>query len=178
MTRTVTLSGRQVTYTLERKRVKNINLRVRTDGSVYVSARHGVAVSEIERFMLANTERILRAIDRVAAIKPDETDYNSKDINERCRVEFAAALEAIYPLFARYGIPYPVLKIRLLKSSWGICNTQTATVTLAKRLIGQPKAFIEYVVAHELAHLVVPNHSAAFRAVMDEVMPDWKQRRI
>ena len=59
MQKEITLRGERVEYTLERKRVKNINLRIRPDGSVYVSAARGVPQPAIDRLILSNADYIL-----------------------------------------------------------------------------------------------------------------------
>ena len=64
MKRYIDLGKRTIEYTLEYKRVKNINLRIKSDASVYVSANKRVSVAEIEKFMKSKAEIILRAIDR------------------------------------------------------------------------------------------------------------------
>ena len=70
MQRTIRLEGRAVSYELERKRVKNINLRIRADGSVYVSAPRLTPQGEIERFIISKGEFVLRALDRFAEKTP------------------------------------------------------------------------------------------------------------
>lgn len=67
MTRRIVLSGRAVEYELERKRVKNLNLRVRPDGSIHVSAPRLAPQAAIDRFLLSQSGRILAAVNRVAA---------------------------------------------------------------------------------------------------------------
>lgn len=59
-------------------------------------------------------------------------------------------------------------------SRWGSCNSKRE-VRLNWRLVHYPPALIEYVIAHELAHLVEMNHSARFWAVLESLMPDYKE---
>lgn len=67
MTRSIVLEGREIKYELLRKKVKRINLHVKSDGSVWVSASNRVTVAEIERFMVKNADFFLRALDKFAA---------------------------------------------------------------------------------------------------------------
>jgi predicted metal-dependent hydrolase len=62
----ILLSGRNIEYELERKRVKNINLRIRADGSVYVSANKSVSLNVVEDFLTSKSAYILDAIDKYA----------------------------------------------------------------------------------------------------------------
>ncbi len=77
MRETICLRGRSISYELTRKPVKNINLRVRADGSVGVSASPQIPLEEIERVLRAKEEFLLRALDRFAAqpVLPDPGDY-------------------------------------------------------------------------------------------------------
>ena len=72
MIRTIVLCNREITYELNRKRVKNLNIRIRTDGSVSVSANSRVSVKEIERFMQEKAECIVNAIDKYTLQKAKE----------------------------------------------------------------------------------------------------------
>ena len=65
---TIELLGRTVEYDLQRKKVKNINLRVRTDGSVTVSANNRVSEKRIDDFVRANAETVFRAIEKYKEI--------------------------------------------------------------------------------------------------------------
>ncbi|WP_421790828.1 M48 family metallopeptidase [Hyphobacterium sp.] len=66
--------------------------------------------------------------------------------------------------------------IRDQKRRWGSCDSK-GVIRLNWRLIGAEPDLIDYVCAHEAAHLLVPNHSARFWALVEKLMPDWKARR-
>ena len=72
MTRKIVLCNREITYELNRKRVKNLNIRIRTDGSVSVSANSRVTIAEIEHFMQEKAECIVNAIDKYTLQKAKE----------------------------------------------------------------------------------------------------------
>ncbi len=69
------------------------------------------------------------------------------------------------------------LRVKKMKTRWGSCNYHKAYINLNLELIKKPKESIEYVVFHELAHLIHPNHSKAFYNFLTTYMPDWKKRR-
>ena len=58
---------------------------------------------------------------------------------------------------------------------WGSCST-SGIVTLAADLADQEPGFLDFVIAHELLHLRVPNHGKLFKALMTVHVPDWKKR--
>lgn len=82
MTRSIVLEGREIKYELLRKKVKRINLHIRADGSIWVSASNRVTVAEIERFMGKNTDFILKALDKFAAkgASAEPPQYETGDI--------------------------------------------------------------------------------------------------
>ena len=67
--------------------------------------------------------------------------------------------------------------IRYMRTRWGTCNCRTKQICLSTRLAEKPANCIEYVVLHELVHTAVPNHGPDFKAAMDRLMPDWKERK-
>lgn len=85
MTKTIDLNGRKIEYELERKRVKNINLRVRADG-VHVSASRLVPMAVIEGFMRSNADYILKALDR--AESREKTAPKALDLTDGSTVPY------------------------------------------------------------------------------------------
>lgn len=92
--------------------------------------------------------------------------------------ELAARL--LRPLVEAYapilGVSPAGLKIGRAAGSWGYCK-RDGKITFSWRLICQPEPFIRYVVVHELCHLKHFDHSPAFWAEVERVIPDWKARR-
>lgn len=69
-----------------------------------------------------------------------------------------------------------MMQIRKMKRRWGSCSS-SGVITFNSHLIQLPEALIDYVVVHELAHLKEMNHSKAFYAVVESVLPDYKHRQ-
>ena len=69
------------------------------------------------------------------------------------------------------------VKIRQMKTRWGSCNPYKSYINLNIELIKKPKACIEYVIFHELAHLLYPDHSKKFYDYLTLYMPDWQKRK-
>ncbi|MDI9358338.1 MAG: SprT family zinc-dependent metalloprotease [Phycisphaerales bacterium] len=76
--------------------------------------------------------------------------------------------------FKQYKIPKPVLYVRHMQKRWGSC-TQSGKIILNTELIKASKASIEYVVIHELCHLVYHNHTKAFYTLQNKLMPQWEK---
>lgn len=71
----------------------------------------------------------------------------------------------------------PALYVRKMTSRWGSCIPSRCKITINKNLIYSPFECLEYVVLHEVAHLIEANHSKNFYAIIEKVMPDWKNRK-
>jgi len=95
---------------------------------------------------------------------------------QQCLRVFSERIEAWYPRFERYAIQRPRVFIRQMRSQWGSC-TESGKMTLNLKLIQVPRQFIDYVIVHELCHLIEHNHSTAFYALLTRIMPDWKGQR-
>jgi predicted metal-dependent hydrolase len=96
--------------------------------------------------------------------------------DERARIVFAERLAEIQRTVRQFRGLAPQLRVRRMEKRWGSC-TPRGTVTLNTELIRASKASIDYVLVHELCHLVVPAHSPRFFRLLDNCMPDWKRRR-
>ena len=85
-------------------------------------------------------------------------------------------LDQIYHRFSR-KTPYPSLKIRKMTTRWGVCNVKTKTITLNLELIKREVKYLDYVIVHELSHLIYANHSSKFWDLVEENMPEYKKYR-
>ena len=90
---------------------------------------------------------------------------------------FEEICKKVHKRFLKYGVEYPDIKIRSMKTRWGSCRPLKGSITLNSRLIGASITCIEYVVTHEFAHFIHPNHSKQFYDFLTKLMPDWKERR-
>lgn len=162
-----------IEYELTLKRIKNINLRVGSDGQVKVSAPYGTDRGFIDNFVLSRRQFIAAARRRfgqklsVPEITADKAAIYAKLYN---------ILQKTYKRFSEYGFAMPELRIRKMKSQWGNCRKERGIITLNAYLYGMPLECTELVAAHELSHMVESNHSPAFYAVLAKTMPDWKSR--
>jgi predicted metal-dependent hydrolase len=93
---------------------------------------------------------------------------------QRASIIFEEMLEEVLPKFKRYKIQKPALVKRKMSKRWGSC-TPTGKIILNTELIKAPKGSIEYVVIHELAHLVHHNHTKPFFDLLSRILPDWKK---
>lgn len=173
--RSVNCGNTVIDYTLIRKKVKNINIRIKPVEGVVVSAPSYVTAEYIDSIIVRRSEYILKAILKY---KREEDSEKNKVIDGGDSLAiFKSILDEKYECFRAYGVRYPGLKARAMKSIWGSCNIRTGVVTLNTRLLAYPRICTEYVVVHELAHFVYPNHSKEFWELVGSIMPEWKKYR-
>ncbi len=166
-----------ISYLLTRRAVKNINLRIRADGTVSVSASPRVPLARIDAFV---TERA----DWIAAAQKKQANRNAVQ-NANPLPTKADALpyfehlsELVFPAFAQVlDGQKPTIKVRDMSSRWGVCHISKRQITFALRLYNMPPAAQIYVVVHEYCHFLQLNHSPAFWAEVAAILPDWKARR-
>ena len=107
----------------------------------------------------------------VKDIKTLEKWYKNEMINL-----FQERLEINYQRFNE-NIPYPNLRIRNMKTRWGVCNRKTKTITLNSNLIKYDITKLDYVIIHELSHFVHFDHSKNFWNLVSRYCPNYKQIR-
>ena len=219
----------KISYSLTRKPVKNVNLRVKSDGRVLVSANNSVPTEFIDAFIkqkqkyiisaLAKFEEKRRLMKEIPKRYVSGENYTLLGKNLRLKVEeakeetvctdgiyiflrvkdknnfrhkeimidrwlkeyqmmiFKELVDEKYALFQKYNVPYPELRVRYMTSRWGSCQPKRGIITLNSQLIKVPRNCIEYVVLHEFAHYIHPNHSRQFWDFVSMMMPDWKERK-
>lgn len=114
-------------------------------------------------------------LDESNIIVKDEKKLN-KFLNNYIKTTYQNHLIYWYKKF-RENIPEPTLKIRTMKSRWGVCNTKTHNITLNTELYKYDISCLDYVCIHELSHLVHPNHSKDFWLVVSKYCPNYKEIR-
>lgn len=75
---------------------------------------------------------------------------------------------------SRLGVTVKQFFVRRMKTKWGSCNPKAGNIRLNTDLAKKPRECLEYVLVHEMMHLIEPTHSARFIDLMDRVMPNWQ----
>ncbi|WP_411680218.1 M48 family metallopeptidase [Clostridium thailandense] len=217
-----------ITFVLERKKVKNLNLNIRVNGEVIITAReevplefiigfverkaswiikqtkyfkdHAAESTAIKELVSGETVKYLgkqyrlkvqeREDERVKYFRgyiylyvKDKNNYKRKEellsvwFQLKCREVFKEIYNKIYPVLSKYNVPDVEISIRKMKSRWGSCLAQKQIIILNRELIKAPKYCIEYVILHELVHLIYKEHNKEFYDFIYTLMPDWKERK-
>lgn len=113
----------------------------------------------------------------VKTVNPDAT-HIKKLLQQwyiaRATILFNKLFEEQFYLFKRFGLEKPILQIKKMEKRWGSCTPQQKII-LNPELIKAPVVCINYVILHELCHLVHHNHSKAFYRLLESFMPDWQK---
>ena len=192
---------------ITKKRQKNTYIRVKEDLNIYVTTNYFTTKDDILKLIENNKTSISRMITRQEKKQQKEKEFtylgkkynlvliNSKEITlgletilynnsenlhkwlvKQANSIFLEELNKMYNIFP-INIPYPSLTIRQMKTRWGVCNTKTKRVTLNLELIKKDLKYLDYVIVHELAHLVYPNHQHEFWSLVGQVIPNYKALR-
>jgi len=113
--------------------------------------------------------------DSETLIVHDESKID-KFYKDKALIIFRRQLNEIYSKFEE-KIPFPNLRIRQMKTRWGVCNRKNNTVTLNLELIKYSYEEINYVIVHELSHFIEFNHSKNFWNVVKKYCPDYSKIR-
>ncbi len=165
-------------WVIEKKRMRNVRLHVQPDGRIEVSTPIAYPDELVEDFVREKHDWILRMqrdlldspMSRAALASPEEL----KEWRKVVQAFVPALVEKWAPIL---GVQPGRIDYRKMKSRWGSCQPSTGRICINTVLALCPPECLEYVVVHELCHLLVAGHGAEFHELMDRVMPDWKQRR-
>ncbi|MBQ9681316.1 MAG: M48 family metallopeptidase [Aeriscardovia sp.] len=167
-----------------RKPIRNLYLRVKPpDGHLEVSAPSRARSRDIAAFVRSRQEWIARMRARIAesagglAAAPGAAPWTPERL-ARAERTLRNRLAVLLPRWtAAVGRAPTRIAIRPMTSRWGSCTPATGRIRLNAELAGMPERLLEYVLVHELAHLLVPGHGPRFQALMTRFLPDWKDRR-
>ena len=173
--RTVLTQWGEITYTLTKKRIKNLNLRMDADGAVALSVPLRCSIQAADEFVVQKSEWIV-------AHRKKKTECPVPELlpelnREACFALLEQSMERMYPLVAVYGVSKPVLKIRKMRTQWGNCHWMQGYITLNTALHRCPVYLRDYVALHELVHFLHHDHGSGFYGAMDTLMPEWRECR-
>ena len=176
MNKNTKIKGGYAEYELIRSQRKSLALQVKGDGMVVVRAPLRLPKDKIDSFVMEHRDWIEKQKNRV-----QELSCKRREITEQERLEGIRKALKIFPertaFFAgRMGVDYGRITVREQKTRWGSCS-QKGNLNFNWKLVLMPQEILDYVVVHELAHRKEMNHSARFWAIVEQVLPDYQNRR-
>ncbi|MBR2809401.1 MAG: M48 family metallopeptidase [Erysipelotrichaceae bacterium] len=159
------------------KHLKNVrrinNLMNSNDSVLYFGKSYPLSAvsSTHNRIMFENDAFTVYAKEGSDAAKIVES-YLDKQFLKHIRTR----IEVIYEKFYRdYRLPFPDIKYRRMTKRFGSCTPAKNLLTFNKNLVHYHPDFIDYVIIHEFAHFIVPNHSKSFYQVVAKYMSNYKE---
>ncbi|MCW8934896.1 MAG: M48 family metallopeptidase [Gammaproteobacteria bacterium] len=112
-------------------------------------------------------------------VSPGTTQSNKKLVlTEFYRSEIKARIDKMLPDWQeRTGVEVAYCGVRKMKTRWGSCNIQEKRIWLNLDLAKKPIECLEYILLHELVHLLERHHNERFRAHLEKLMPNWREKR-
>lgn len=163
---------------VRRKKMRSIRLRVKDDASVVVSASPREPKRNIVKIVEDNLDWIEERKHKAMHSRAYQAEHASEEEKREWRQLVEAAtrvlLETWEPII---GVRVKKLAFRNMKSRWGSCQPTTGRVCINTRLALYPPRCLEYVVVHELVHMLEPSHNTRFHDFMTQYLPDWKETR-
>ncbi|MBQ6324135.1 MAG: M48 family metallopeptidase [Bacilli bacterium] len=191
----------------KKKSNRNTYIRVKKDLKIYVTTSFFTTNRFIENLIEENYDRIGKMIDAQEIKAKNNNGFNylgkqyvviycdsegitfsgdkvyinhdfdiDKWYKKQAKTLFLERLNYNYNNFSR-KIPYPKLRIRKMTSRWGVCNINTHIITLNLELIKRDISYLDYVIIHEMSHLIHGDHSTSFWKLVEENMPNYKKYR-
>ncbi len=190
-----------------RKSNKNIYLRVKDDLKLYITCPYLISRKEIEDIIEKNTYKIYEMYQHQVKMSQKEEFFNylgksytvvidstrenvgfdeefvyapskedlDKFYDDKCLEIFEEEIAKCRQCFS--SLPKFTLKIRKMKTRWGVCNRRTKTITLNSLLLQKEIDIIDYVIIHEMCHFYEGNHGRGFWNLVSQACPRYKELR-
>jgi predicted metal-dependent hydrolase len=112
----------------------------------------------------------------ILQIRPSSSAERRRELLEQWyRTQLKAAVQPLIVKWERaMGVTVEQVFVRRMKTKWGSCSPSSASVRFNTDLAKKPPECLEYIVVHELAHLIEPTHNDRFTAQLDRMMPNWR----
>ena len=170
----------QVTY----RRTSRMSMRIVKNGDIHVSAPVGMPKREVERFVEEHRDWISKAREKTLQNQQRRAAfYGQLPLQTRAQADNALRrlTTLIEPMVERHseemGVRPSLVRYKAMISRWGVCNVKDRSICFSAYLLLLPQWCVEYVVVHELCHLLEPSHNARFHSLMDKYFPRWKDAR-
>ena len=199
------LDGNVYKVLVVKKNNKNTYIKIKDDLTIYVTTNYLTSKREVKTMLDNERDFLYKALSRarkklekeelfyylgekydIILVPFENTEVSNgkifvkdmktldKQLKKETKKIFKERLEYNYNLFDE-DIPFPKLKIRSMKTRWGVCNKRDNSVTLNSKLIKYSVHEIDYVIIHELSHFVHFDHSKEFWETVRIHMSDYKK---
>lgn len=177
----IDIMNQKIPYEIIYSRRKTVAIQITRDARVQVRAPYGCSKSFIDSFVREKSDWISRHLALAEKRKREPAASGQPALTAKERARYIKIARDIFTRKTEYyarimGVSYGRISIREQKTRWGSCSSQ-GNLNFNWRLIFAPENVLDYVVVHELAHRKEMNHSKAFYAIVESVLPDYRVSR-
>ncbi|MCF6276406.1 MAG: M48 family metallopeptidase [Candidatus Magasanikbacteria bacterium] len=170
------LGGKKINYEIKKsKRAKYVRVAILSDRDILVTIPHRQRFVNVERIFEDKQDWILKSLanyeNNYILLKGGSDHYKK---HKKTALELVENKIAIF--VGSYNIEIGRVCVRNQKSRWGSCSSK-GSLNFNYRLLFLPEHLAEYIIVHELCHLVELNHSHRFWALVEQEIPDYKACR-
>lgn len=200
----IELDGKLINVIITRKKIKNIYFRIKEDLCIYVSCNKLCSDSYIEKLLLKNKSDLLKMYnnmkskvsdnDKIYYLGEELKFIESRKLKIEDDIAYGPSIDKINEYLEKNSLnffesrlnrlmvqfndlPKFRLRIRRMKTRWGVCNQSSMAITLNTELIHKDVTLIDYVIIHELCHFKHMNHSNKFWQEVEKYYPYYKLAR-
>jgi len=178
MEKRIKIKNKEYIYKLKRRsRVKYVRLAIESDGSIVITAPKLYPLFLIRTYIIQQfdwtKENIKKREDSNSILSIKHSKKEIKEYSERTRVLVLNKLECYTQI---YSVEYNRISIRNQKTRWGSCSSKK-NLNFNYRLCLLPPSLSNYIIVHELCHLIELNHSSNFWNLVSKEIPDFKEKK-
>lgn len=168
-------------YEIIYSRRKTVAIQVTSEGKVVVRAPYRCPRSFIESFVRGKEDWVLKHLEQAQANLEKRRASARPPLSAEERARYIMIARDIFTRKVEYyarimGVSYGRISIREQKTRWGSCSAK-GNLNFNWKTVLMPEEIQDYLAVHELAHRIEMNHSPAFWAVVERVLPDYRERR-
>ena len=174
------LNYKDLSINFAKSRCKTMHITIKQDMNIYYVVPYFVGENEAIRFLDEKYNWLKKSLLKIKEHSIEDDDNNILlDTKRLSKEEKKVLLFKIDNYVKQYekllNVSVNRYSLRQMKTLWGSCSTKTRNIRFNEKLYYKNDKFIEYIVLHELTHILVPNHSKRFYNIIKKYMPDYKK---
>lgn len=155
---------------------KTMAIQIKADGYVIVRTPFFVSRQQVEGFLLEKSEWIKKQQEKLRKTCESQCVITDEMRQRGIRAAKKQIPERVSFFAGIMGVAYGNITIREQKTRWGSCSSK-GNLNFNWKLMLMPEGVLDYVVVHELAHRIEMNHSKDFWKIVEQVLPDYRERK-
>lgn len=161
---------------LERSKRKTLTIQITQDVQLLIKAPFRTSEREIYHFLQQKQFWIYKQAKRIIANESNRIERSDEEIRRLREQARSVLTEKSNDYAKQLGVSFNKIRIGNQRTRWGSCSSK-GTISYNWRLILMPEEIMDYVVVHELCHLIEMNHSSRFWMLVSGILPDYAVRK-